>query len=163
MRPRRSMGVLAGTLLVIAVVAGSAGASDPPGNNGTVKVDGVGFDDGPGGDPHADCSFQVEFAGFDEGDLRGTVRFELLPPTGRGELLVDSTPIGEDPAGGATDLDATLVADLSGPIAAAGVEPQAEQGFHVKLTVEAEGSIGATTKHKAFWVSCEGEGGGEEG
>jgi hypothetical protein len=26
------------------------------------------------------------------------------------------------------------------------------QGFHVKLTVHAEGSQGADTKHKVFWV-----------
>lgn len=36
-------------------------------------------------------------------------------PTGNGVLLVDSTFIGEDPAGGGTDLDASLVEDLSGP------------------------------------------------
>lgn len=86
-------------------------------------------------------------------------------PTGNGVLLVDSTFIGEDPAGGGTDLDASLVEDLSGPIADSGFSAQPNQGFHVTVTVQAEGSIGATTKHKTYWVdNCGGgEGGGEGG
>ena len=89
----------------------------------------------------------------------GTATFELQPPTGNGVLLVDSTFIGGDPAGGGTDLDGTLYEDLSGPIAASGATAHPNQGFHIRLTVEAQGSIGAMTKHKTFWVTdC---GGGE--
>jgi LPXTG-motif cell wall-anchored protein len=33
-----------------------------------------------------------------------------------------------------------------------GVDPHSQQGWHVRLTVEAEGSIGAETKFKEFWV-----------
>ena len=32
-----------------------------------------------------------------------------------------------------------------------GIEPK-PQGFHVKLTINAEGSQGADKKHKVFWV-----------
>ncbi|MGH2658951.1 MAG: hypothetical protein ACRDHS_04615, partial [Actinomycetota bacterium] len=39
-------------------------------------------------------------------------------------------------------------------LAASREEPHPNQGFHVKLTVEAEGSIGADAKHKVFWVTC---------
>jgi hypothetical protein len=34
--------------------------------------------------------------------------------------------------------------------------PHPQQGFHVKLTIHADGSQGADTKHKVFWVQpCE--------
>ena len=33
------------------------------------------------------------------------------------------------------------------------IEPHAVQGFHVKLTVNADGSQGADVKHKVFWVT----------
>ena len=47
--------------------------------------------------------------------------------------------------------------DLTGPIADSGVGAQPNQGFHVTLTVVADGSIGAMTKHKTYWVdNCEG-------
>jgi hypothetical protein len=157
----RPMLIAAGALSVLTASAASAWGGDPPGNNGTVKVGEYGFDDSRGNDPHVGCLLRVDFAGFDEGVLSGTATFELLPPTGRGVLLEDSTFIGEDPAGGANDLDASLTADLSGPIAAAGVGLH-PQGFHVRLTVHADGSIGSDTKHKTFWVSdCGGEGGGD--
>lgn len=164
MHPYRAKIVACATLLLVVVVAGVASAGgNPPGNNGTVKVNGVGID-GPGNDPHVGCAFQIEFAGFDAGDLTGTAGFELVPPSGRALLLEDSTAIGEDEAGGANDVDAILVEDLTGPIVASGATPHPVQGVHVRLTVAAEGSIGAMTKHKTFWVTCGGgEGGGEGG
>ena len=127
----------------------------PPGNNGTVKIDGVAFDDVPNNQPHVGCTFQVDFYGFDEGDLNATVTFEDQAPTADAGLTVTSGQgnpstvfIGEDPAGGGTDLDAseTYVLAFTG-------EPHPQQGHHVKLTVNAEGSQGADTKHKVFWVT----------
>lgn len=148
---------------MLVVAAGSAWAGgNPPGNNGTVKVDGIPFDQTQGNEPHVDCLFEINFFGFDQGNLTGTATFELQPPTGNSVLLVDSTFIGGDPAGGGTDLDGSLVEDLSGPIADSGVAAQQNQGFHVTLTVEAQGSIGSMIKHKTYWVdNCSG--GGEEG
>jgi hypothetical protein len=35
-----------------------------------------------------------------------------------------------------------------------GVTPHPVQGFHVKVTVHAEDSIGSDTKYKVFWVNC---------
>lgn len=164
MRSMRSVIVIAGTLCMIGVAAGVAVAGDPPGNNGTVKVDGAVFDAGQNNEAHVDCQFQIDFFGFDQGALTGRVTFELQPPTGSGVLLVDSTFIGADPAGGGGDLDASLFEDLAGPIAASGIAPQPNQGFHVRLTVDADGSIGAATKHKTYWVdNCGGEGGPGEG
>jgi hypothetical protein len=144
---------------------GEAGGppADPAGNNGTVKIDEVPFDDHPDNEPHVSCAFQVDFYGFDEGDLSATVLFEAVPPTvpdgteppgGGVELLTDELAIGEDAAGGGTDLDASATYDLTEALA--GIEAHPRQGWHVKLTVHAEGSQGADTKHKVFWVTgCE--------
>ena len=163
MRSFRSTLVVGSAICMLLGWAGSAMAGgNPPGNNGTVKVSGVSLGQSEGNESHVGCTLDIEFFGFDEGDLTATATFELQAPSGSGALRVDSTPIGEDPAGGGTDLDATLSSDLSIPIALSGATADPTQGFHVRLTIDAPGSIGATTKHKTFWVSdCSGEGGGE--
>jgi hypothetical protein len=165
MRPFRSTLVVGSAICLLFAGAGSALAGgNPPGNNVTVKVDGMPFNGSQANEPHVGCAFAIDFFGSDQGDLTGTATFELQPPTGNGVLLVDSTFIGGDPAGGGTDLDATLFEDLSGPIADSGAIAHPNQGFHISLTVEAQGSIGAMTKHKTFWVTdCDGggEGGGD--
>jgi hypothetical protein len=138
------------------VMAGPAAAQQgPPGNNGTVKIDGVAFDDHPNNEPHVGCQFQVDFYNYDEGDLQATVLFEAWPPTGSGEeLLTDELDIGEDPNGGGTDLDASGTYDLTDELAS--FTPHPQQGWHVRLTVHADGSQGADVKHKVFWVNgCE--------
>ena len=59
--------------------------------------------------------------------------------------------IGEDDnsGGGSEDgLDASQTYTLD----FTGIEPHPE-GFHVKLTINAEGSQGADKKHKVFWVT----------
>jgi hypothetical protein len=126
---------------------------NPHGNNGTVKIDDIPFDDHPDNEPHVGCVFQVDFYGYDEGDLDATVTFEAHPPTGPVQvLLTDTVSIGEDDnSGGGSEagLDAskTYILDLTG------IEPHPNQGVHVKLTVNAEGSQGADVKHKVFWVT----------
>lgn len=144
-------------LAALAIGAAPAGAqANPPGNNGTVKIDGVVFDDHPDNEPHPGCSFQVDFYGFDEGDLVADVTFAAIDPTGQADpLLTDTVPIGEDDnsGGGSEDgLDASATYDLTEALAA--ITPHPQQGWHVKLTVHAEGSQGADTKHKVFWVSA---------
>ena len=138
------------------VVAGPASAGpggDPPGNVGTVKIDGQPFDDVPDNEPDPGCVFQVDFYGFDAGDLAATVTFEAVAPTAGDVLLTDHVPIGEDShAGGGSErgLDASRTYDLSSELS--GTEPQRNQGWHVRLTVNAEGSKGSDLKHKVFWV-----------
>jgi LPXTG-motif cell wall-anchored protein len=136
-------------------LAGAAPAlADPPGNNGTVKVDGVDFDSHPDNEPHVGCTFQVDFYGFDESvDYFADVTFEAQAPTGSGVLLTDSVFIGEDDNSGAATpegLDAAVEYDLTDALAE--IAPHPEQGHHVKLTIEADGSQGSETKHKVFWV-----------
>ena len=152
----------AGVLVAAAAAAPAGAAGDPAGNNGTVKVDDVPFDTHPNNEPHVGCTFQVDFYGFDAGDLSATVTFEAVPPTAGADgppgtvLVTDTVAIGEDAAGGGTDLDAEKAYDLTAALA--GIAPHPQQGWHVRLTVNAEGSQGADTKHKVFWVS--GCGGG---
>ena len=149
------------TGIVLAAVFGGPGqaGADPPGNNGTVKVDGVAFDDHPDNEPHVGCIFQIDWYGFDEGaDLFSHVTFEVHPPTGSPTVILeDDVFIGEDSnAGGGSEagLDASETYDLSTLLQ--GFEPHPQQGWHVKLTVNNDGSQGADVKHKVFWVSgCE--------
>ncbi|HEX4820564.1 MAG TPA: hypothetical protein VFV00_10180 [Acidimicrobiales bacterium] len=143
-------------LMIGVVVAPSAGATaggDPAGNNGTIKIDGRPFDDAPDNEPHPGCVFQVDFYGFDAGALNANLTFEAIAPTAGGVLLTDTVPIGEDShAGGGSEagLDASRTYDLTSELA--GIEPQRNQGWHVRLTVHADGSQGADVKHKVFWV-----------
>jgi hypothetical protein len=149
----------------LSLLANSAlAASNPPGNNGTIKVDREPFDTAPNNEPHVGCTFQVDFYGYDEGDLNADVTFEAWAPTQRESdsqvLLTDTVFIGEDSnAGGGSeaglDAERTYTLDLTG------ITPHPQQGVHVKLTIHADGSQGADVKHKVFWVTgCGGEGGG---
>ena len=134
------------------------GGTHPPGNNGTVKIDGEPWDDHPDNEPHVGCVFQLDLYGYDEGaGLAAEYLFELWPPTGSGDLVDGSVFIGEDPAGGGTDHDASVTIDIEDELRASGVDPHPVQGWHVRLTVHADGSIGADVKHKMFWVTCGGE------
>lgn len=165
----------ASVLALVALAAGAGGASakkgdspggaqpgNPPGNNGTVKVDRAPFDDHRDNEPHVGCVFEVDFYNFDQGDLWADVSFDLHAPTGSGRLTVSPARvfIGQDPAGGhddGDDLDASQIYDLSDALAASGAQPHPKQGYHVKLTVHADGSQGSDVKHKVFWIEpCAG-------
>jgi cell division septation protein DedD len=141
--------------VALASLATPAFAQDPPGNNGTVKIDNVAFDDHPNNEPHVGCVFQVDFYGYDEGeDLSAHVTFTSQPPTPTGPsivLLEDDVFIGEDDNSGGGS-QAGLDASKTYTLDFGDIEPHPNQGFHVKLTINAEGSQGADTKHKVFWV-----------
>jgi hypothetical protein len=70
-------------------------------NNGTVKVDGTPFDDLPNNEPHVGCVFQIDFYGYDAGQLFASASFELDPPTGSMIPLLSKSGIfiGEDSVG----------------------------------------------------------------
>jgi hypothetical protein len=142
---------LAGCLALGGFMAPAAFA-DPPGNNGTIKIDAEDFDSHPDNQPHVGCVFQVDFYGFDEGDdLFADVTFKSKPPTGPVvTLLTDTVFIGEDGSSGANEggLDASKTYTLD----FTGIEPHPNQGFHVKLTINADGSQGDNKKQKVFWV-----------
>jgi hypothetical protein len=136
----------------------TANGASPPGNNGTIKLDGILFDDYPNNQPHVGCTFQVDFYGYDLGNLTARVRFIDWSPTKDAGLSVTSGQgnpstvfIGEDDnsGGGST---AGLDASETYTLAFSGV-PHDVQGFHVKLVINAQGSQGADKKAKTFWVS----------
>jgi hypothetical protein len=135
-------------------------AVGPPGDNGTIKIQQhTGFiDDIPDNDPHVGCIFDIEFRNYDEGDLYADWTLSVQPPSGKFvPIRNDTVFIGEDPAGGATDLDAVVIVDLSQTdLSPFFQNPQ--QGFHLKLDIAADGSIGNDKKSKVFWVTgCGGK------
>src|SRR5688500_510312 len=94
-----------GRLLVLAAMVLSslartqlaAAGPHPPGDDGTVKIDDTPVDAAPNSEPHVGCTFQVDFYGYDKGDLFADVTFESHPPTGPVRtLLTDTVFIGED-------------------------------------------------------------------
>lgn len=165
-------GLVLGTGVAVAAPGGKGPAKDPGGNNGTVKIVGLGdADETPENNPHQGCDFRVQWYGFDQGDdIVSTVSFALQSPTaGEGYSLAVTGPasvsVGGDAAGGSADLDGDEVYSLTFTGA-----PQENQGYHVKLTVKTPGSKGNDTKSKVFWVEgCDdedyeepGDGGTEE-
>ena len=156
---------LVGAAAAGALLAGVAGIgpamADPPGSNGTVKVDGAEFD-GHGNEPHVGCTFEIDFYGYDEGEIFADVTFTSQAPTvgpdGSQVLKTDRVFVGEDSnAGGASesglDASATYTVDFNG------IDAHPIQGYHVELTVSTPGKRGLETKHKVLWTSsdCGGE------
>lgn len=164
---------------VMVVTPTSAAAGDPPGSNGTVKIDGLYAIDGPGHtekpddpaddgtdtDPHVACAFELEFFGFDDGQT-ADVTFTAIAPTGEGGVLSEAlgVPISPDPAGGAgQDPDGTrkypysVIEDWDLEVFTSLHEVH---GRHVKLALtlyDAEGNaLPGGQKHKTFWLEeCE--------
>jgi hypothetical protein len=128
------------------------GAGDPGGNNGTVKVDGLPYDDGHGNEPHVGCVFRLKFYGFDA-DQHADIRFDAHAPSGSGLLQEDKNVlISDDAAGGGKDLDALIEYDASTwDLSSLTAHPK--QGYHVKLSVDVLEAPGGA-KHKVFWIKC---------
>jgi hypothetical protein len=150
-RMRKTRFLAFAALIAVMSLVASPAMADPPGNNGTVKIDDKPFDTAPDNEPHVGCTFQVDFYGYDKGDYWADVTFALQPPSGTTTLLTSSVFIGGDEAGGGTDVDAQRQYNIQKELETYGVAHPI-QGYHVKLTVNAPGSIGADVKHKVFWV-----------
>lgn len=142
------------TAFVFAPSAYATSNHNPGGNNGFVKINNeLAPDDIPNNHPHVSCTFSVEFYNYDKGDYKADVNFSLQQPTaGAGYSLTVASGnlkpfIGGDNAGGGNDLDASEVYKLT----FTGKE-HAQQGYHVKLVVNAPGSKGSDKKQKVFWV-----------
>ena len=172
-RPMLAVTAVAALLLMLAVVAQPVAAQDPPGNNTTVKIDGMPFDEGPGDDgpgspdnePHINACFAIDWYGFDMGEFYGTVTFQVWPPNSP-PVEIDGTAIevlhqpgdghavygahdqvvyiGEDSADGAGS-PAGIDASIVYDLwpALSQYEAHPNQGYHVKISVENEGVRGA--------------------
>ena len=141
-----------------AIALPSTAAADPPGNNGTVKVDGIDFDDHPNNEPHVGCVFQIDYYGYDMGDFYATAKFVGIPPPAENKnvrITKRRTFIGGDAAGGGTDLDGSVTVNLQPHLWK--LTPFQDGTYHIKLTVNSpDGNGGTDVKHKVFWVSgCE--------
>lgn len=135
--------------------ARAAQTQDGAGNPGTVKIKEYGASgELPDNDTKVGCRLQIEFRGYDEGDLEATWRIDAQPPTGTRTIASGSVYIGEDPAGGANDLDAVETIDLAS-YDRYGLEMSPTQGYHVRLVVETKGPKGVSEKSKVFWAKCD--------
>ena len=129
-KPSRLVLLAASVAAVGTLTLGSPASADPPGNNATIKIDGVAFDTAPNNEPHVGCRFQLDFYGYDQGNYNADVVFSVQPPTGKFvPILTDTVFVGEDAAGGGTDLDAEASTTSPGaqglrPAPAAGVPRQ---------------------------------------
>jgi hypothetical protein len=133
--------------------AGDADGHNPPGNNGTIKIDyAAPADSGHATRPHPGCAFQLRMFGFDD-DQYGSVTFVGQAPTKLGTLLTQThVLLSDDAAGGGQDVDAVYAytAQQLGLTS----QPQAKQGWHIKVSVDADNAPGGA-KHKVFWLKCE--------
>ncbi|HYH50888.1 MAG TPA: hypothetical protein VEG38_15185, partial [Acidimicrobiia bacterium] len=161
------------TVLVGAMPGDRAGAApkktpgDPPGNNGTVKIDQSDVpDEDKGNEPIGDdCSFWLKFYNFDQGQL-ADITFAAHPPTGGKDPITDKgngfgqpgdgVLISDDPAGGGQDEDAVVPYNLTEYVQ--GLNAHEKHGYHIKLTTTIKNADGTAVpggvKHKVFWIKC---------
>ena len=152
--PRLALSSSAAVALVLLAPSVALAGTDhnPPGNNGTIKIDyPAPADSGHANRPHPGCAFQLRMFGFDD-DQYGSVTFVGQAPTKLGTLLTQPhVLLSDDAAGGGQDVDAvySYTADQLGLTGT----PQAKQGWHVKVAVDADDAPGGA-KQKVFWLSC---------
>jgi hypothetical protein len=150
--PKRNLllGVLT-SLILVGLLALAVRPASAEGNNGTVKLDGVVFDQHVDNEPHVGCIFHVNWFNFDAA-VTSLVTFKIQPPSGTFQtILTDSVPLLDNaPAGAANDFSGTREYDLSPFLTPYFEHPQ--QGFHVKLIINTPHSNGADVKYKVFWV-----------
>jgi hypothetical protein len=135
--------VPAGALAIgVAVLAGPA-LGDPPGNNGTIKVDGAPDSAGHANEPHVGCDFRIKFTGFDSGQT-ADIAIVGQAPSGSGTVN-QRNGVAVAPDGAYTRYTRSDL-DLSGLTA------HPKQGYHLKinLTTDTPGGV----KHKVFWYKC---------
>ncbi|MFC0508768.1 LPXTG cell wall anchor domain-containing protein [Micromonospora costi] len=146
----------AGLAIAAPAWAGAGNPHNPPGDNGTVKIDGAPFEDSVDNQPHVGCEFELEFFNFDAGDT-ADITLAAQPPSGKFTTVkfLDNYVISDDPASGAANDHDAVIRFSANDLALAGVQAHPKQGYHIKLTVDLTDGKGKA-KHKVFWLQpCE--------
>jgi hypothetical protein len=132
----------------------SANSGQPPGNNGTVKIDEYSMDPGQDNDPHVTCDFSVNFFGYDSGSQSASITITPVAPTSGSGNYHATTTWNVGTRTGGNQFDQTYpVSQTAISSALAGVTPQPRQGYHLRLEVEVSGSKGSDDKYKVFWLA----------
>jgi hypothetical protein len=116
----------------------------PPGNNGTVKVDGIAFDSHPDNEPKPGCSFQIDYTGFDDPTQAFSHTFTIQSGDGNGTVVGGTSG---NLVGGAGSYNHDLSSALSA------FDPKDDGYYHIKLDVSLPDVPGGS-KHKVFKVAC---------
>lgn len=156
--------VMSSGLVMLAAPAATA----TNGNNGTVKIGGQsaleeGENDNPDNEPFVDCNLLIQWYnytlpdGAEDSDVDATVDFQLWEPTvsGRSFTVDPDDQVSFSSFSDSQDPDFLKVYQLqiSGPPMKA---PGDKHGYHIKVTVDTEYSLGSEVKHKVFWYRpCE--------
>jgi len=147
-------GVVVAQSALLASLTSSGANAQPPGNNGTVKIENVDVDSGDdennANHPHVACPFAVRWYGYDTGTRTFSMAFEAQPPSGNAAVAILSGPAGGtfEGHGPGDQVDHEEVYELD----TTDLYNQPNQGYHIKLTVTTDGSQGNDTKHKVFWM-----------
>jgi len=153
------MGIAAFLLGATAPVASAQ--QDPGGANGTIKIDGVAFDEHPDDEPKPGCSFQVDFYGFDADDPSAEVVFTAQGGTGDGVIESGTVTLDGDPndgGGSEAGFDGGANFDLTDELTAADSPFTAapDGRYHVKVDVTVFNSDGTEEAHKSKVFKLEG-------
>jgi LPXTG-motif cell wall-anchored protein len=137
----------------VTAAASTAAATEPSGNNGTVKIDAVPFDNWPpNNEPHVTCEFEIQFFGFDEGQT-ADITLKGQPPSSEGNTFItvkewNDVDISDDAAGGAANDPDVRIQVSADELDLSALEPHDKQGYHLKLIIDSpEGN-----KYKVFWL-----------
>ena len=143
--------VATATLVPVLGLVGAQAAYAGGGNSGHLEVSEVGGPADSSNDPHVGCSFDLQWYGYQRSDA--TVRFESQAPTAGAVITKtqgpDKVSLGSAASGSVMNAARTYTLKFTG------ADPQANQGYHVKVSTDAAGAKGASGKYKVFWVECD--------
>ncbi|SCF38739.1 LPXTG cell wall anchor domain-containing protein [Micromonospora mirobrigensis] len=129
------------------------GGHNPPGDNGTVKIDGREFEDKVDNQPHVTCDFELEFFNFDAGQ-QADITLSAQPPSGKAVEVwsTKSHVISTDAAAGAENDHDEVIKLSAGDLDLSGATAHPKQGYHIKLDVDLVDGKSSDAKHKVFWL-----------
>ncbi|MCW3844884.1 LPXTG cell wall anchor domain-containing protein [Micromonospora yasonensis] len=158
MRQRRHVARAALTAAAATALLGLAtpawATGNPPGDNGTVKIDGMPFSDNVDNEPHVTCQFELEFFNFDTNQKANLTLWAQPPSSTPKDRIVWSRQnvlISKDPASGAENDHDEVIRLSANDLDLSGLT-QKQQGYHIKLDVDLIGGKSNDGKHKVFWL-----------